>query len=59
MEACLVSTSHHTVTLQCMKLTNQMILNLNNNMSMAVEFMDIEKPLIQHSTLACYMNYLN
>jgi hypothetical protein len=45
MQASLVSTSHHSVTLQCLKLTNHVILNFNNNMSVAVEFMDIEKAL--------------
>jgi hypothetical protein len=45
MQASLVSMSCHNVTLQCMKLTNHVILNFNNNMFMAVKFMDIKKAL--------------
>jgi hypothetical protein len=33
----------HSTTLQCMKLTNHVILNFNNNMSTAAVFLDIEK----------------
>jgi hypothetical protein len=30
-----------------------------NNMPMAAIVLDIKKPLIQHGTFACYINYLH
>jgi hypothetical protein len=34
---------HHITTLQCMRLTDYITLNVNNNMSTAAVFLDIEK----------------
>jgi hypothetical protein len=36
-------TAHHSMTLQRMRLTDHVTLTFNNNMSMAVVFLDIEK----------------
>jgi hypothetical protein len=33
----------HNMTLQCLRLTDHMILNFNNNTSMAAVFLDIKK----------------
>jgi hypothetical protein len=33
----------HSTTLQCMRLTDHVILNFNNNLSTAVVFLDMEK----------------
>jgi hypothetical protein len=35
--------AHHRTTLQCMRLTDHVTLNFNNNMSTAAVFFDIEK----------------
>jgi hypothetical protein len=35
--------AHHSMTLQCMRLMDQATLNFNNNVSMNVVFLDIEK----------------
>jgi hypothetical protein len=35
--------ARHTTTLQCMRLTDHVSLNFNNNMSTAAVFLDIEK----------------
>jgi hypothetical protein len=35
--------AHHSMTLLCMRLTDHVTLNFNNNMLMAVVFLDIEK----------------
>jgi hypothetical protein len=35
--------ARHTTTLQCMRLTDQVTLNFNNNMSTAAVFLDIRK----------------
>jgi hypothetical protein len=35
--------ARHSTTLQCMRLTYHVILNFNNNISMAAVFLDIEK----------------
>jgi hypothetical protein len=35
--------TQHSTTLQCMKLTDHVALNFNNNMSTAAVFLDIEK----------------
>jgi hypothetical protein len=51
--------ARHTTTLQCMRLTDHVTLNFNNNMSTAAVFLDIEKPLLQLGTPACYINYRN
>jgi hypothetical protein len=51
--------AHHSMTLQCMRLMDHVTLHFNNNMSMALIFMDNAKPLIQHGTLAHYINYWN
>jgi hypothetical protein len=48
-----------STTLQYMRLTKHVTLNFNNNMSTAAVFFDIEKPLILHGKLACYIIYLN
>jgi hypothetical protein len=44
--------ARHSTTLQCMRLTDQVTLNLNNKMSTTAVFKDIEKALIQHGTPA-------
>jgi hypothetical protein len=46
---------HHSTPLQCMRLTDHITLNFNS-MSTAVVFLDTDKPLTQHGTLACYIN---
>jgi hypothetical protein len=51
--------ARHNRTLQCMRLTDHVTLNFNNNTSTTGVFFDIEKRLIQHGTLACYINDLN
>jgi hypothetical protein len=48
----------HSTTLQCMRLTDHMTPNFNNNLSTVAVFLDIEKPLTLHGTLACYINSL-
>jgi hypothetical protein len=45
----------HSTILQCMRLTDHVTLNVNNNMSTAAVFLDIEKPVIQLGTPACYI----
>jgi hypothetical protein len=35
--------ARHSTTLQCMRLTDHVTLNFNNNMSTAAVFLDIEK----------------
>lgn len=35
--------AEHSTTLQLLKLTNQLCINSNNNLRIAVVFMDIEK----------------
>jgi hypothetical protein len=35
--------AHHNTTLQCMRHTDHITLNFNNNMSTAAVFLDIEK----------------
>jgi hypothetical protein len=37
--------AHHSMTLQCMRLMDHMILNFNNKMSMAAVFLDKKKNL--------------
>jgi hypothetical protein len=34
---------HHSTTVQCMRLTDYVTLNLNNNISTAAAFLNIEK----------------
>jgi hypothetical protein len=46
-------------TLLSMRPADQVTLNLNNNKNMAAVFLDIEKPLILHATLACFVDHLN
>jgi hypothetical protein len=48
----------NSTTLQCMRLTDHVTLNFNNNMSTAAVFLDMEKHLIQHGTMACYISCL-
>jgi hypothetical protein len=48
----------HSTTLQYMRLMDHITLNFNN-LSAAAAFLDIEKALTQHGTLACYINYQN
>jgi hypothetical protein len=56
----LIFRARHTTTLQCMRHTDHMTLNFNNNMSMAVVFLHTEeKPLTRHGTLPSYVNYLS
>jgi hypothetical protein len=45
--------ARHSKTLQCMRLTDYVTINLNNNMSTAAMFLDIEKAFytIWHSGL--------
>jgi hypothetical protein len=51
----------HTMTVQCMRLTDHVTLNLNNNMSMAEVFLDIEKAFdtTWHSGLLCKLSKLD
>jgi hypothetical protein len=51
--------ARHSTTLQCMRLADHATLNFSNNMYTAAVFLDIEKYLIQHGTLACYINDRN
>jgi hypothetical protein len=44
-------------THQCMRLTDVVTLNFDNKLSTAAVFLDIEKPLTPHGTLACYPNW--
>jgi hypothetical protein len=48
-----------SITMQCMRLADHVTLNLNNNMFTATVFLNIEKSLTLHGTLACYISYLN
>jgi hypothetical protein len=43
----------HSTTLQCMRLTDHVTLNFNNNMSIAAVFLDVEKAFdtLWHPTL--------
>jgi hypothetical protein len=43
MQARLVFRARHSVTLQCMRLTDHVTLNITTNMSTAAIFLDIEK----------------
>jgi hypothetical protein len=43
--------ARHSTTLQCIRLTDNVTLNFNNNMPKAAVFFDIEKPLAQRGTL--------
>jgi hypothetical protein len=45
----------HSTTLQCMRLTDHVTLNFNNNMSTAAVFLDIEKAFdtTGHTGLLC------
>jgi hypothetical protein len=36
----------HSTTLQCMRLTNRVTLNFNNNMSTAAVFLDVKKAFV-------------
>jgi hypothetical protein len=51
--------ARHSAKLQYMRLTDNATLDFNNNMSKAAVLLDIEKPLIQHCILVCYISYLN
>jgi hypothetical protein len=51
--------ARHSMELQCMRLTDHVILNFNNNMSTAAVLLILKKSWIQHGTQACYINYLN
>jgi hypothetical protein len=44
--------ARHSTTIQCMRLTGHVSLNLKNNMSTAAVFLDIEKALVKHDNLA-------
>jgi hypothetical protein len=49
--------SRHSMTLECMRLTDHVTLNFNNNISTAAVFMDIEKTFgKKNCILACYFN---
>jgi hypothetical protein len=45
--------TRHSTTLQCMRLADHVTLHFNNKMSTAAVFLDIEKDLTQHGTVAC------
>jgi hypothetical protein len=49
----------HSTTLQTMRLTHHVTLNFNNNVATAAVFLILKKSLMQHGTLACYINYRN
>jgi hypothetical protein len=49
----------HSTTLQCMRLADHIALNFNDNISTAVVFLDIEKPLTKHGTVAYFINCRN
>jgi hypothetical protein len=49
----------HSTTLQCMRRTDHVTIIFNNKMSTAAVFLDIEKPLIPHGTMARYTIFLN
>jgi hypothetical protein len=51
--------ARHSTTLQCLRLTDHLTLNFNNEISTAAVFLHIEKAMILHGTLACYASYLN
>jgi hypothetical protein len=52
--------ARHSTTLQCMRLADHVTLNLNNNMSTAAVFLDIEKALDTtcHPLLLCKLSKL-
>jgi hypothetical protein len=49
----------NSTTLHCTRLTDHVPLNLNGNKYTAAVFVDIEKPLILHGTLVCYIDHLD
>jgi hypothetical protein len=53
--------ARHNTTLQCMRLAENVTLNFNNKMSMAVLFLDIEKTFdtIWHSGLLYKLSKLD
>jgi hypothetical protein len=51
--------ARHSTTLQCMRLTDHVTPNFNNDMSTLRYSCISKRPLIIHGTLACYINYLN
>jgi hypothetical protein len=51
--------SRHRTTLQYMRLKYHVTLNFNNKIFTAAVYLDIEKALIQHGTLGCFINYPN
>jgi hypothetical protein len=51
--------ARYSTTLQCMRQTYQLTLNLNNNMSTAVVFLDIENAFETTCHPFCYINFLN
>jgi hypothetical protein len=51
--------ARHSTTFQCMKLTDHVTLNLNNNMSTAAVFLDIEKAFETTCHLGLLYKYLN
>jgi hypothetical protein len=51
--------SNHSTALQCMRLTDHVTLNMNNELSAAVIFLDNEEALTLQGNRACYINYIN
>jgi hypothetical protein len=51
--------THHSTTLQCMRLTDHVTLDFNSNMSTTAVFLDIEKAFDTTWHLACYASYIN
>jgi hypothetical protein len=47
--------ARHITALRFMRLTNHVTLNFNSSISTAAVFLDNEKPLISHGTLAYYI----
>jgi hypothetical protein len=53
--------ARHSTTLQCMRLTDQVTLNFNNNMATAAVFLDIEKAFdtTWHPSMICKLSKLH
>jgi hypothetical protein len=47
--------ANHSMTLQCMRLTDYVNLNFNNKMSTGAALLDIKKPLRLYGTHTCYI----
>jgi hypothetical protein len=51
--------ARHSTTLQCTRLTDHITLHFYNKICTTAVFLDIQKSLIPHGTLACYTSYPN